>query len=170
MNLKSLSAGTFLALSLFQCSAANLVHRYPFTANASDVVGGANGVLSGGATIAGGAVVLNGSSAFVDLPNNLVSNLTSITYEAWFTDNGGNGWARLWDFGNSSSGEGNQGTGTSYMFLSVPSGFGGVRGALHDWTTRYGSNRGSLRRRSLFGRDTYGWKDLRSVSSRRRRW
>ena len=52
-----------------------------------------------------------------------------MTFEAWFTDNGGNGWARLWDFGNSVGGEGNQGGGTSYMFLSVPSGFNGVRGA-----------------------------------------
>ena len=106
-----------------------LAHRYSFTTNANDSEGSANGTLSGGATISGGAVVLNGTSAFVDLPNNMVSNLTSITYEAWFTDYGSSGWARLWDFGNSSGGEGNQGGGTSYMFLSVPSGSGGIRGA-----------------------------------------
>ncbi|MEY4916256.1 MAG: hypothetical protein RL616_169 [Verrucomicrobiota bacterium] len=106
-----------------------LAHRYSFSTNASDSEGGANGTLAGGAVIAGSNVVLNGSSAFVDLPNNLFTNLNSLTFEAWFTDNGGNGWARLWDFGNSSGGEGNQGTGTSYMFLSVPSGYGGVRGS-----------------------------------------
>jgi hypothetical protein len=106
-----------------------LAHRYSFTADASDSEGGANGTLSGGAVIANSNVVLNGSSAFVDLPNNLFTNLNSVTFEAWFTDNGGGGWARVWDFGNSSGGEGNQGGGTSYMFLSVPSGFGGVRGA-----------------------------------------
>ncbi len=106
-----------------------LVHRYSFTTNAGDSEGTANGILSGGATIANSNVVLNGSSAYVDLPNNIVSNFTSVTFEAWFTDNGGNGWARLWDFGNSSGGEGNQGGGTSYMFLSVPSGSGGLRGS-----------------------------------------
>jgi hypothetical protein len=106
-----------------------LAHRYSFTANANDSEGSANGTLSGGATIFNSNVVLNGSSAYVDLPNNLFTNLNSVTFEAWFTDNGGGGWARLWDFGNSVGGEGNQGGGTSYMFLSVPSGFGGVRGA-----------------------------------------
>ena len=106
-----------------------LAHRYSFTTDASDSEGGANGTLSGGAVIANSNVVLNGSSAFVDLPNNLFTNLTSLTFEAWFTDNGSGGWARLWDFGNSSGGEGNQGGGTSYMFMSVPSGFGGMRGA-----------------------------------------
>lgn len=106
-----------------------LAHRYSFTTNANDSEGTANGILSGGAIIANSNVVLNGSTAFVDLPNNLFTNLTSVTFEAWFTDNGGGGWARIWDFGNSSGGEGNQGTGTSYMLMSVPSGFGGVRGS-----------------------------------------
>jgi len=131
MKLKINSGWAWLAFSLFaiQCSAANLIHRYPFSVDASDVVGGANGQLMGGATISGGVVVLNGSSAFVDLPNNMFMYLNSVTFEAWFVDNGGGGWARLWDFGNSSGGEGNQGGGTSYMFLSVPSGFGGIRGA-----------------------------------------
>ncbi len=105
-----------------------LIHRYSFTSDASDSEGVADGTLSGGATVSGGQVVLNGSSAYVDLPNNLFTNLNSLSFEAWFTDNGGNGWARLWDFGNSSGGEGKQGGGVSYMFLSVPAGFGGVRG------------------------------------------
>ena len=51
-----------------------LAHRYSFTTDASDSEGGANGVLSGGAVIANSNVVLNGSSAFVDLPNNLFTN------------------------------------------------------------------------------------------------
>jgi hypothetical protein len=106
-----------------------LAHRYSFTADAGDSEGGANGTLSGGATIASGAVVLNGSSAFVDLPNNLVSNLTSVTFEVWFTDYGSSTWARIYDFGNSSGGEGSQGGGTSYMFLAALNSSGGLRGA-----------------------------------------
>lgn len=106
-----------------------LAHRYSFTSNANDSEGTAHGTLAGGAVISGNTVFLNGTSAFVDLPNNLFINLNSLSFEAWFTDNGSGGWARLWDFGNSTGGEGNQGGGTSYMLLSVPSGFGGVRGS-----------------------------------------
>jgi len=129
MQLKLVSVWAVLALSLTQCSAANLLHRYPFTTDATDVVGGANGQLLGGATVSGGAVVLNGSSAYVNLPVNLVSGLTSITYEVWFTDSGSSTWARVYDFGNSSGGPGNQGGGTSYMFLTALNGSGGIRGA-----------------------------------------
>ena len=106
-----------------------LIHRYSFSADASDSEDSANGTLSGGAAISNGVVSLNGSSAYVDLPNNLFTNLNSISFEAWFTDKGGNGWARLYDFGNSSGGEGKQGGGVSYMFMSIPAGFGGVRGS-----------------------------------------
>ena len=130
MQLKPVSAWAVLAISLIQCSAANLLHRYPFTTDATDVVGGANGQLLGGATVSGGAVILNGSSAYVNLPVNLVSNLTSITYEVWFTDFGSSTWARVYDLGNSSGGPGNQGGGISYMFLTAYSGAsGGLRGA-----------------------------------------
>lgn len=108
---------------------AMLVHRYNFASNANDLIGTAHGVLSGGAAIAGGELVLNGSSAFVDLPNNLVTGFTSITIEMWVTDNGSGSWARLFDFGNSTGGEGGQGSGTQYMFLSLPSGYGNLRGA-----------------------------------------
>ncbi len=106
-----------------------LIHRYSFDASANDSEGTADGTLAGGATVNSGQVLLNGSSAYVDLPNNLVADLTSLTFEAWGTDNGSSGWARLWDIGNSSGGEGNQGGGTSYMFLAWPLGAGtGMRG------------------------------------------
>ena len=65
----------FVLFSVSQLSAANLVNRYSFTSDAADSVGGAHGTLLGGATISGGAVVLNGSGAYVDLPNGLVSAL-----------------------------------------------------------------------------------------------
>ncbi len=131
MNVSNLTGcavvfSSFLGISAL---AANLVHHYPFTIDASDAVGGANGELEGGAAISGGAVVFNGSSAYVNLPVNLVSNLTSVTYEVWFTDYGSSTWARIYDLGNSSGGEGNQGGGTSYMYLTALGSSGGLRGA-----------------------------------------
>ncbi len=116
-----------------------LVHRYSFTTDASDSVGGANGTLVGDATVSGGAAVLpeeglnsgDAGVSFVDLPNNLVTNLTAITIEIWATDNGSRNWARLWDLGNSSGGEGISDTGSRYMFLSLPSGNADLLGAIH---------------------------------------
>jgi hypothetical protein len=110
-----------------------LAHRYSFTSDASDSIGGANGTLMNGATISGGAVVLasgaNNSAdpgvQYVDLPNNLVQNLTTITIESWVTDNGSRNWARIWDLGDSAGGEDVSGTGSRYMFLSLPSGNNG---------------------------------------------
>jgi len=49
--------------------------------------------------------------------------------EAWVTDTGSANWARIWDFGNSSGGEDLQGGGLQYIFLSLPSGFGNLRGS-----------------------------------------
>lgn len=105
-----------------------LQHRYSFTTDASDSIGGADGVLQGGATLAAGALLLNGAGAFVDLPNGLLSNSTSATFEAWVTDLGSGNWARVFDFGNSSTGEGAQGNATLDLYLAFPSGFGTLRG------------------------------------------
>jgi hypothetical protein len=84
--------------------ANSLTHRYSFTLDASDSVGGADGTLQNGASILGGQLSLDGASGFVNLPNDLVASYTSITIETWITDNGSAGWARIYDFGNSSGG------------------------------------------------------------------
>ena len=109
-----------------------LAHRYSFTTDASDSVGGANGTLMNGATISGGAVVMTDGAlnsgtpgAYVDLPNNLVQSLTTITIETWVTDTGSRNWARVWDLGNSAGGEDVANGGSRYMFLSLPSGNNG---------------------------------------------
>ncbi|MCX7872784.1 MAG: hypothetical protein N2487_05815, partial [Verrucomicrobiae bacterium] len=112
-----------------QSVADSLVNRYSFNGTAQDLVGNAHGTLSGGATISGGELVLNGTSAYLDLPNNMFTNFTSITFETWVTDLGSGNWARIYDFGNSSAGENVAGSGTQYMFLSLPSGNGNLRGA-----------------------------------------
>lgn len=110
--------------------AFNLKHRYNFAVDASDFAGTAHGTLEGGATINNNEVVFNGSTAYVNLPNNLVTGFTSITIEAWVTDNGSGGWGRIFDFGNNNAGEDLQGTGTQYFFLALPGGPGNLRGAL----------------------------------------
>ena len=111
---------------------AVLKHRWSFRDAASsttvaDSVGTANGTLMGGATLQNGEVVLNGTDGYVDLPNDLFTNYTNITFEAWVTDNASAAWARIYDFGNSSGGEDTSAGGTQYMFLSLPSGGGNNR-------------------------------------------
>jgi len=132
-TLRLVAIATFNLAAL--CSLAQsggLTHRYSFTADASDSVGTASGTLNGGATIVGGALTLNGVNGFDSLPANLVSNYTSITIETWVTDSGSGSWARIFDFGNNTGGPGAQGTGTEYMFLSLPAGTGNLRGAYTD--------------------------------------
>ncbi len=69
--------------------AANfLAHRYSFTADTSDSVGGKWGTNSGNATVTGGALVLDGSTdTFMELPGNLfnAANATALTVEFWAT-------------------------------------------------------------------------------------
>ncbi|MBM3891918.1 MAG: LamG domain-containing protein, partial [Verrucomicrobia bacterium] len=81
------SASSNTALNVVAPATA-LRHRYSFTADASDSVGGAHGTLDGNATIAGGQVQLNGATGtFVNLPGGLI-NLPAcgaVTIEAWVT-------------------------------------------------------------------------------------
>src|ERR1051326_9304604 len=96
--LQIITTGTF---------AQTLVHRWSFTNDVTDSVGGADGSLIGDAYVQDGAVVLDGNyPTFVDLPRDLVTNLTSFTFETWVTWNGGNIWQRIFDFGNSTLGPG----------------------------------------------------------------
>jgi hypothetical protein len=54
--------------------------------------------------------VLSGGSSntapYGDLPNGLISGLTDVTIEAWYTLNGTNNWQRVFDFGSSDGGAG----------------------------------------------------------------
>src|SRR5438045_1697582 len=76
---------SFLSLLLaLNVHGKTLIHRYSFTSDASDSVGGANGTAAGGATFNGsGSVVLDGVSGHVSLPAGIVSNLTAVTIETW---------------------------------------------------------------------------------------
>jgi hypothetical protein len=109
-----------------------VIHRYSFDGSgteATDSIGAAHGTIQGGATLDGdGKVTLAGgtSDQFVDLPNGLISALEETTIEAWIEWNGDGGWfwQRVFDFGNSNAGEGQQGsTGTTHFSLALESNF-----------------------------------------------
>jgi hypothetical protein len=86
---------------------ASMVHRYSFSepsgGTTADSVGGSawDGTVYG--TLGGGVVSLDGASGYVVLPPGLVSNMDSISIEAW-ADFGGSAnaaaWAALFYFGN----------------------------------------------------------------------
>jgi hypothetical protein len=94
---------------------ADIIHRYSFTNDASDSVGGANGTLMGNAIVSGGQLVLDGTpGTYLDIspigPD--IGNLNDATIEAWVTWDEPNNlyWERIFDFGNDT---------TTYMFLST---------------------------------------------------
>lgn len=100
-----------------------LVHRYSFSGegtNVSDTIGGADGTVVNAALKGDGTLVLTGgaSDQYVDLPNGLASSLGDATFEAWITWAGGDPWQRVFDFGSSSQGEGLQGSGVDYVYLT----------------------------------------------------
>lgn len=88
---------------------ATLTHRYSFTSDASDSVGGANGTLMGSATVSGGQLVLDGSAGcYLNLPGgqiNIATN-TAVTFEAWVSFGNATTWAELFAFGNTNNGSG----------------------------------------------------------------
>jgi len=100
-----------------QLMRAALTHEYSFndptsSTNAIDSVSGATGALYPGATYPGdGTVSLDGASGFVYLPDDIISNYTSVTFEIWTTPNTEPTWARLFDFGTNQGGKGTGGAG-----------------------------------------------------------
>lgn len=100
-----------------------IVHRYSFEQDTKDSVGSAHGTLMGGATIGGGALVLEGGSSgqYLNLPNHLINGLTNLTIEAYVTWSGsaGKDWQRIFDFGVTDAGEDKLGDGATYLFLSA---------------------------------------------------
>jgi len=114
----------------------SLLHRYSFSESpgattAADSAGSAPGLVLGGAAFDGnGKLNFPGAGGYVNLPNGLVSGLTNATFETWVTWNGGGNWQRIFDFGNNSNGENNQGTGLTYLILTPRSGSGVTRFAI----------------------------------------
>ena len=126
----------------------NLTHRYTFNnaaaANATgatipDVVGAADGLVKGaGATLTGARLTLagggSGTAAYVDLPNQLLSNNSTnrggtgkVTLEGWVKVTGVQSWSRIIDFGSNIGGElngpgGGGSEGRDYLFYSAMNG------------------------------------------------
>jgi uncharacterized repeat protein (TIGR03806 family) len=108
-----------LALAVSSSAPAALINRWTFNNAAgpasagttvTDSISGAIGTVVGtGATFSGTALTLPGLttgnqtpaaiSAYLDLPNGLVSSKTNLTLEIWATVNSAQSWQRLFDFG-----------------------------------------------------------------------
>ncbi len=79
-------------------------HRWTFTADASDSVGDRDALPSTGASISGGALVLDGIDDFAVLPiADTLQALTDVSVEAWVVWRGGSAWERIFDFGNNTN-------------------------------------------------------------------
>src|SRR5439155_26673125 len=91
-------------------------------------VGGANGIVYGSRAFTNGTLTLPGvDEAYVDLPNGIVSSLTNISLEIWFTWQGissrGREWQRIFDLGGSTGGEGTGGpTAAGFVCLTPATG------------------------------------------------
>ena len=84
---------------------ALLTHRYSFTNDASDSIGGADGTLQGAATISGGQLQLTGNTGdYLELPPSLLQTYNAVTIDTWANLNAPNNWARLWEFNDGSGG------------------------------------------------------------------
>lgn len=104
----------------------DLVAHYKFDGNIQDSSLNLNhGAAYGGTSYATGkmganALVLNGSTGFMQLPTNL-ANHNEITIATWVYWNGSSGGQRIFDFGNST---------TEYMYLTPKMTLGGLRFAI----------------------------------------
>lgn len=98
------------------------VHRYSFSGTgtrAMDSIGDAHGEILGGAVLDGsGQLRIDGVDDYVDLPNGIVSGLTSATFMAWATWDGSDCWHRVFDFGSTSNGEDVLGIAVTEIFLT----------------------------------------------------
>ena len=133
-------------ITVTEVADAALTHQYSFndastSTNAIDSVGGATGSLYPGASYPGdGTVLLDGASGFVYLPDDLISNYTSISFEVWTTPTSNPTWARLFDFGTNQGGKGTGGAGgtggngITWTYLCFADGGGTYHGDLNSTT------------------------------------
>ncbi|MGD9632012.1 MAG: LamG domain-containing protein [Pirellulales bacterium] len=121
----SIVAACGIAASAACTANAALTHRYSFTNNANDSVGGANGTVVdplGVSFFADGNLNFTGnngegsdqrpfvSGAYVDLPNGIISALgTTGSFELWVTVDTNRDWAEIFSFGQSRADSGGEG-------------------------------------------------------------
>jgi hypothetical protein len=113
--------------------ASVLTHRYSFTADASDSVGGAswNGTVPNGGTFAGNQLQLAAaSSQYVQFPAGIISNYAAVTIEAWASfPTTLPGACFFFGFGNTDGG----GAGGNYIYLQPSAGHIGITGSDPGW-------------------------------------
>jgi hypothetical protein len=100
---------------------AALVHRYSFDDEgdiATDSIAHADAEVHR-TELSGDDLVLQGEMQRVSLPNGLLSQLESATIEAWLTWRGGAAGQRIFDIGNSTSGESLSDLGASFWQLTT---------------------------------------------------
>jgi hypothetical protein len=128
-----------LALACCSTGNATLVHRYSFTSDVSDSVGGAHGsvVDPGGPTAVFGGGVLDVSAntgqgsngitedAYVNLPNGIVTAAANggvagqLTVEIWARSSTNNNWAALFSAGTSNGGEDQSPAGNASDYIQI---------------------------------------------------
>lgn len=103
----------------------HLVNRFSFEGTgdqAVDSAGSGDGLIVGTTLSGSGELTLTGETGsgqqYASLANGLASAHTNATFEAWVTWDGGGPWQRIFDFGSSDTGETQQGTGTTYLYLT----------------------------------------------------
>jgi hypothetical protein len=100
------------------------IHRYSFTTDGNDSIGGANATLFNGASIVNGELVLtntlssnDANGQYATLPiSNTIARTNTLTFESWFTLTDTPNWQRLFDFGYDTN---------RYIFVSPTTGLGG---------------------------------------------
>lgn len=141
---------TTLLLVFSTAGFGDLVHRYSFTGNVYDSVGGAHGTLynwTGLCAYTNGELAMgnsgqsstSGSGDYVDLPNGIISALgRQATIECWVTWTGSGNWDRVFDFGTSNAGENSSagGDASTYIFLTPQGGNGVLRLGYRNGPTR----------------------------------
>lgn len=119
-------------------SAPVLAHRYSFTNDLSDTIGGATwaGTLPNGGSLTNGQLLLSGSASnYMSLPGGILGNYTAVTIEAWATFPSGLGGS-CWFFG---FGNTNGTVGTNYLFCEAAAGKIALTGtSAADEQTAYG--------------------------------
>jgi hypothetical protein len=128
------------SITVFRRPGAILQHRYSFTTDGSDSIGGANGTLAGNAIVSGGKLVLDGTNSYLNLPGGIITSNTSVTLDAWVNFGTSGLWARLYDFG-STAGYGTNTTGPQNFMWTSPNAGGAPNGQLRsDIATGAGFN------------------------------
>jgi uncharacterized protein YjdB len=116
-------AGGTNASAVLTVSTPILQHEWSFNENggstAFDSIEGSNIALLGSCSLGGGVLTLPGGSGnYAQFPNGILSAYSnSITFETWFTDNGGLTWARPWSFGGYTTGPNNNFSHNNYIDL-----------------------------------------------------